>query len=687
MKKLKYSLIALAVIIILLFVSMRVMGLSFSQEKVQQSMEQSMHYGPSDEVLYKYTGPDGRGIVISRCGDEGLSVTRTSKVLGFLYKAGDRAGEGTSGYYDCPNKINVWYDRDIDMVFGMGSVINDQLDIEMGNEKSVLLSFDAHTDDSGFFLVTDLQSINDVKYPGDDYYKSSDIVYAELIVPTDDDIRDSSLMTKGVLIYRADLNDIMPDYEGFLKIKDTEGQLSGDELNVINAGIKEYTGVDFFATSGYWEDDKLVLKYSPRPWSDKEMKLTMVKSHEGIALEPTDENMDAVCRAWIRMNYGFNYGVGNIHSKAVSVTEKDGKKYYDTFLSCGLADTPSKVDFVEEAENDEDYEDDDSTEEIFIEVVLEADTDNPFSHWKLYYKGGFTNELRDIEELSLRKKASIFDLSVQDLMSAVTENRIVIEAVTNVDAKTAAKILNNAAPDTVNEAEALEKHLDPEVYDFDSRPWSCTLYLLDYGESEDVLNLNHLFPSNIELFCNRYSEYVCAIVTDHYQNKKIEYFNDKDLYEMVRHFSDPEEIVDQEAYQKYKDRLDKHADYISQYLEEDFGWKGHTDLIRFEKQWEFEASDKSGTIELYRFDYAFTLDDFSKFNGGAGGMHLDGDMRMQGMGGGYGQLAIKLENGKPVDWFYIGNDWGVDTDSTDEGYIKEMRETIENGLRKKSNWE
>ena len=58
MRKVRYSIIVLAIIIVLIFISMRAAGLSFSQENVHKALERSQHFGPSDEILLKYTGKD-----------------------------------------------------------------------------------------------------------------------------------------------------------------------------------------------------------------------------------------------------------------------------------------------------------------------------------------------------------------------------------------------------------------------------------------------------------------------------------------------------------------------------------------------------------------------------------------------------------------------------------------------------
>ena len=125
MRRLKFSIIMLAAVIVLAFISMRVMGLSFSQEKVHFAIEEAMHYGPSDEILYKYTDKDGRGVVVGKCGDEGLSITHTIRKLGLLYGVdtdfNNVAGDMTEpvGYAPCEKEISLMYMPSHDMICGM----------------------------------------------------------------------------------------------------------------------------------------------------------------------------------------------------------------------------------------------------------------------------------------------------------------------------------------------------------------------------------------------------------------------------------------------------------------------------------------------------------------------------------------------------------------------------------------
>ena len=279
---------------------------------------------------------------------------------------------------------------------------------------------------------------------------------------------------------------------------------------------------------------------------------------------------------------------------------------------------------------------------------------------------------------------SIYDLTVDELMSSIT-NDMIYDYV-HRDTEVIATLLNNAAGKTVSEEEGKANKLDPAYADYDSRVWECEFSLIDYDEDEDIVTRNSVKPGMLTLYCNWYSDLVCVIVEDHNYNRKVEYYNDKDLYEFVRHSGDIDGTVDEEAYKKYQKWFDKAETSSLKGLESDFGWTGKYDLIKFEKQWEFDSSDGKGTVEIYAFEYAFTLDDFSKYHGGAGGMRLDGDMRVVTINPMYGQLAFKVVDGEAVDVLYIGNDWSVDFDpeNNDEESITNQKQEVERLLKQEN---
>lgn len=693
MKKLRISIIFLAVIIALIFISVRVTGLSFSQEKVHLAQERSLHYGPSDTILYKHTGADGRGVVIGKCGDEGLSITHTVCRFGLIYGVDPDfesvMGDATEpiGYTPCDKEISLKYMPGHDMICGMcynsqaGEIV-----LSGGTWNDEYFTQKITCDENGFFCISDLSVLYDKESVINEGREGLYYFYAESSDPVDGtDICVNSNMARGLIIDRKALDEMIPEKEDFLSPEGLRNKmnLAGDDLNKINAGIKKYTGIDFFAYSGWCDSETLRLSYDPKVWNDRELTLTFKNEGEGFYPQQTDENMEAAAIGWFKANYGKFYIINNINSSMVSSREIKGKKQYDVIITCGIRAKPGTVKISEES-----FGSASKTEGMGIELVVEADTSDPFALWKLYYvDDGLNNRLGDIIELELTDSASLFDYTVDELMARITPSRLYfIDEINNMDTKTVASIMNAAAGKTVSKEEAGEHKLDPEGERYDSYTWHCEMVLIDYTEGSPVILRNSVRPGTVDMYCNEYSDIVCVVVTDHHENKKVEYYKDKDLYNMVRHWRDVEEKVDEAAYLKYQSWMNRYAEKAKEELKDDFGWDGKMDLIRFEKQWEFETSDKSGIIEIYRFDYAFTPDNYDNFKGGAGGMHLDGDKRVQGMTGATGQLAFKIKNGETISAFFLGNDWAVNFDTDRESQIKEAKKIIERMLKKKSNW-
>ncbi len=117
-KRIRHIIRNLAILLVLGLLVFHLYGLYFSQEKLHRANERAMHYGPSDEILYRYTGKDGYGFIVSRCGDEGLSITSTRRILGFLWM-NDWNNNGLSGFRSCETQVMAIDIREYDMVIGV----------------------------------------------------------------------------------------------------------------------------------------------------------------------------------------------------------------------------------------------------------------------------------------------------------------------------------------------------------------------------------------------------------------------------------------------------------------------------------------------------------------------------------------------------------------------------------------
>ena len=88
------------------------------------------------------------------------------------------------------------------------------------------------------------------------------------------------------------------------------------------------------------------------------------------------------------------------------------------------------------------------------------------------------------------------------------------------------------------------------------------------------------------------------------------------------------------------------------------------ELTRFHKVLEFTDSINGGLVELYNFDYAL-LTDTPEAVDWAGGMYLDGDLRVQGFNGG-GQFAVQYQDKEVVSTAFMGNDFIYDPTFSDK---------------------
>ena len=237
MKRVRQSIIILAIIVALILLTVRVMGLQMSQEKLLSVKEASLHYGPSDEVIYEYTGNSGQGIVIGKCGDDGLSLVNTRRVAGILYGLGD----GELGYIDCPNKLNVFYDWENDRVYGIGYDLMDdhevQVFIRVGTDDDEA-AFWVDTDENGFFVKENaakdagLKTIDEL---GDGEFSVG--VYAEATDVNGNII--TSNYQKGLLPMDLIVPDSGYPVDWSFMLDAPDGDLSVDVLNQFNRVISD----------------------------------------------------------------------------------------------------------------------------------------------------------------------------------------------------------------------------------------------------------------------------------------------------------------------------------------------------------------------------------------------------------------------------------------------------------------
>ena len=145
------------------------------------------------------------------------------------------------------------------------------------------------------------------------------------------------------------------------------------------------------------------------------------------------------------------------------------------------------------------------------------------------------------------------------------------------------------------------------------------------------------------------------------------YFQNENLYHLVRHYRDYEQIVDREDYARFQSILDRQMEECFEAMKTNSGMFYDYKLKRFNRIWFYEEED-GARVELYDFDYALLTDNPDQI-GWAGGMYLDSEGDVQGFNGG-GQFAVRLRNGKRVAHFFLGNDLYY-TPGENEVFIKE----------------
>lgn len=191
-----------------------------------------------------------------------------------------------------------------------------------------------------------------------------------------------------------------------------------------------------------------------------------------------------------------------------------------------------------------------------------------------------------------------------------------------------------------------------------SDQWSIRWAFLE-GEPTGVTNKDLYLRISCGL-----TENVVQVGVHKEQQGNSAFFEDAALYQLVRHSRDYEKIIDTDAYERFKPILEKQMDDTFVLMSENPGKFTGYELTRFHKVLEFTDSINGGLVELYNFDYAL-LTDTPEAVDWAGGMYLDGDLRVQGFNGG-GQFAVQYQDKEVVSTAFMGNDFIYDPTFSDK---------------------
>ena len=288
-----YSLIIIVVIIALIFIAFSMRGLHFSKEKTVHAVEDISHYGPSDEVIYDHTQEDGNEVIISKCGDEGLSVAIIRKHLGFLYSEG---GDGDTGYKACDKQINIFYDKWNDRIYGMcydPEIKQVSVDLRIGGEDDIE-SFLADVDENGFFVKEnageDLGLLRDDSANDGDYREG---VYACALDENSFDLSVDSNMPKGLVSIREVVPDPTYPVDWSFLMEAPEGELSVNLVNQFNRIILPRNTIE---GEEYINTNMMYNFIMPSGGASKDLKLQDVLWDFPEYIEMTSELYEALGR-------------------------------------------------------------------------------------------------------------------------------------------------------------------------------------------------------------------------------------------------------------------------------------------------------------------------------------------------------------------------------------------------------
>ncbi len=269
------------------------------------------------------------------------------------------------------------------------------------------------------------------------------------------------------------------------------------------------------------------------------------------------------------------------------------------------------------------------------------------------------NFMDDIQELLARRSNhGTPSVDIVKAMEAVqAEDILRMDSAGNVTAEALAEALNGAADSMISNEEAAASGYDINQAYYEMRGIYLELSSQLWASNEDLrFDLScGLTEDIVEVSYGKLNQYHTA------------YFRDAELYHLVRHRRDYEEIIDMGAFSRFQDILVPQMEQSLETMKTNPGMFWNYEMKRFNRIWSYEEED-GAVVEIYDFDYAL-LTETPELIGWAGGMYLDSEGNVQGFNGG-GQFAVRLRNGKRVGYFFLGNDMSCNP-GEDEAFIQE----------------
>lgn len=252
----------------------------------------------------------------------------------------------------------------------------------------------------------------------------------------------------------------------------------------------------------------------------------------------------------------------------------------------------------------------------------------------------------NIELLARMKKAEAGSMNLDAAEAMGTVKAADFVRMTDFSSSLAASLaaaMNHAAPFEITEQAAMARGYDPEQFAY---YWTGGLYL---EKSSDLWLSNDDLHFELECGLTENIVQVTYGKADHYD---VRYFEDAQLYWLIRNYRGGEDNIDEAAYKIYEDVLTEEMEHTFQTMQKSHGIYDDYELCKFYKILEYEEEDGS-TVQLYEFDFAL-LTDTPQHIGWAGGMYLDGKARLRGL---YpGQFSVRLQNGQTVSQGFLLND-------------------------------
>lgn len=253
--------------------------------------------------------------------------------------------------------------------------------------------------------------------------------------------------------------------------------------------------------------------------------------------------------------------------------------------------------------------------------------------------------------------------SVSDVLAAISAENIGEFSTTDFDRGAFAEALNNAAENEIEAEAALElgavDALSEELPN--NTPWWTSFHVLVNGKEF----------GNITIFENNKTN-ITTVVLKRGDTKTAFYENDE-LYDLIRRADEADLVVDEEAFEKYGAIAKESAENSFENEKRDFGI---TDikLVHFEKIWE-DNNDEGNNFALYEYEYSVGVEDPDMFML-VGGMRFDYEMRIRSFNGFYGQLAVKEKDGEIINTALLLNDEMVFPEGADEEQLKHIKEVV-----------